>query len=150
MTSRRMQFGVLLAVCSCLILPACRKEGAEGGKVGGGQQSAVTITLSTDNNGNCVQSQGGATVTNATVYYDQSVTWCAVDQSGNKLAFDLQFAQGASPFAQNQFTATAGNCSSPSGTPTNAMERIYPYQQITINGKQCGVGSDGMHIKPGT
>jgi hypothetical protein len=31
----------------------------------------------------------------------------------------------------------------------SAVDRIYPYQQITINGKQCGVGTDGMHIKPG-
>ncbi len=115
----------------------------------GGQTGPTTITLTTDNNGNCVQNQGGAVVTNAILHFDQSAIWCAVDQSGNKLALDLQFAPGASPFAQNQFTATAGNCTSPSGIPTSAVERVYPYQQITINGKQCGVGSDGMHIKPG-
>jgi hypothetical protein len=142
-----MQFGVGLAVCSCLFLPACRKEGGE--KMKSGQAGPTTITLSADNNGNCVQNQGGSAVTNATVLSNQSAVWCAVDQSGNKLALDLQFAPGASPFAQNQFTATAGNCTSPSGMPTSAVERIYPYQQIIINGKQCGVGSDGVRIKPG-
>ncbi len=115
----------------------------------GGQIGPTTITLSVENNGNCVQNQGGAVVTNAIVHPDQSVIWCAVDQAGNKLALDLQFAPGASPFAQNQFTATAGNCTSPSGMPTNAADQIYSYQQITINGKQCGVGADGVHIKPG-
>ena len=143
MTSRRSQFALALAVCSFLLIAGCHR-----GEGGAHQLGTTTVTLSVDNNKNCVQSQGGIPVTNATVYYDQSVSWCAVDQAGNKLALDLQFPAGGSPFGQTtQFTATAGNCTSPSGNPANAVEKVYPYQQITIDGKQCGVGQDGVRVK---
>jgi hypothetical protein len=139
MTSRPSWLVIALVVAVTLLLAGCHRQAKQLGP--------VNINLS-DSNGNCVQDAGAGPVAVVDVPYNQSVTWCALDKAGNKLAFDLQFPAGGSPFKQSDFNAAAGYCAS-SGIPVTALTKTYPYQAITINGKGCGVGTDGLRIKGG-
>jgi len=149
MTSRRMQFGIALALCSCLFLPACRKEGG-----GGGKMAHLTVTLSVDGNGNCVQKLNGAATAVVSLSAGDTVTFL----TDNSAAFVLQFPPASVGSCNSPFRDASGNCQwnfnnanpasgpavGPSGTP-------FPYGTLSINGATCNLNGGpqplGMRMK---
>jgi hypothetical protein len=150
MTSRRMQFGVLLAVCACLFLPACRKGGGEGG----GQLAHLTVTLSVDGNGNCVQKLNGAPAGVVSLSGGDTVTF----QTDNNAAFALQFPPPNASSCYSPFRDASGNCqwsfnnSNPtSGAATGPQNTTYNYGSLSIGGAACNLNGGpqplGMRMK---
>src|SRR5664279_827012 len=150
MTSRRMQFGVLLAVCSCLFLPACRKEGGEGGR----QLAHLTVTLSVDGNGNCVQKLNGSPTGVVSLSGGDTVTF----QTDNNAAFALQFPPPNAGSCNSPFRDASGNCqssfnnSSPTSGPAVGQSGTqFPYGTLSVNGATCNLNGGpqplGMRMK---
>lgn len=137
MTSRQIRFVLPVAIACLLVLPGCKKTPPNA--VG-----PLSIGLAY-NGGNCTQNGSNGVID---VYQNQVVTY----QGANVLSsFNVQFS--TCPFA-------AGMCpvNSPQGTPQNVGEpsaastnTTYYYSSVSINGQACnnGIGSFGVHIKPG-
>ena len=151
MTSRRMQFGVLLAVCACLFLPACRKGGGEGG----GQLAHLSVTLSVDGNGNCVQKLNGVPTAVVSLSAGDTVTFL----TDNSAAFVLQFSPPNVGSCNSPFRDASGNCqwnfnnaNPASGPAVGQPGTPFPYGTLSINGATCNLNSGpqplGMRIKP--
>jgi hypothetical protein len=130
MTSRYMQLGIALAVCSCLFLPACQKE------KGGGQVTSIQLTAP---NGNCLQNG-----TTGNVQFGQDgVCWTGPNSI---TAVTVQLPANC-PFKDCTFPTNSGSmCTGQtnSGTPSGAS---WTYTSITIGGNSCVVGNDGLIMR---
>src|SRR5581483_5446269 len=83
MSSSRMRCAVFLAV-GCFWLVGCNHNPTMINKGGEGGGSVVSINVTADGSGNCVQQVGGTGVTNAEIGTNQSAQWCAPNNSGGK------------------------------------------------------------------
>ena len=149
MTSRRMQFGIALALCSCLFLPACRKEGGGGGGGGGGKMAHLTVTLSADANGNCVQKLNGVSTALVLLYGGDTVTF----QTENSASFALQFPPPSAGSCNSPFRDASGNCQSSfnnsnptSGPAVGPSSTQFSYGTLSINGATCNLNSGAQPL----
>jgi hypothetical protein len=143
MTSRRMQFGIALALASCLFLPACRKEGGEGGK--------NTVTLSADASGNCIQKLNGSPTAVVLLDPGDNVTF----QTENSAPFVLQFPPPNVTSCKSPFRDGSGNCQSTfnnsnptSGPAVGQPSTQFPYGMLSINGATCNLNSGPQPLAP--
>jgi hypothetical protein len=139
MTSRLMQFGIALAVCSCLFLPACNQE-----KEGGGRGGAVShnVTIKIDNNNYCTQSTDGVNFAASPipVAYGDSVTFQGPSVG---TAFTVTFPSTSpcgSPFQSGACTTSFSN-SAPTGTVASSM--TFPYASVTIGTPSVSCNNPG-------
>jgi hypothetical protein len=122
--------GLTLALLACCVvwLASCNR-------VNNTQKYAnLNIILAYDlQTGNCTQTvQGDSQPTPfPDLHYGQDVIWVASNDS-----FAVRFPASKSPFAKNDFPSTYGAKvdSGPSNTRTKGR---YPYNSVTINGKEC-------------
>ena len=144
MTSRYMQFGIALTVCSCLFLPACQKENGGGGK---GQAGTLNIYLSIaalpDNT--CQQKDSAGNTGNIYVSGGQNVTYqgsgaVAVNQ------FKVVFPS-AIPFSSAVIDSPNGAATS-AGAANGTSGMTYSYSSLTINNRTCSnPGSLGLIMR---
>jgi hypothetical protein len=141
MTSRYMQFGIALAVCSCLFLPACNRE-----KGGGGisQTGTLYISLSIAAAPDNTCQQNGSTG-NVQVASGQNVTYqggaAALSQ------FDVVFPATSTPFASAVISSPNGAATS-AGAFSGTANTPYAYSSLTINNRQCSnPGSLGLIMR---
>jgi hypothetical protein len=143
MTSRHMQFGIALAVCSCLFLPACHQEGGGGGK---GQNPPLDISLSIaaapDNT--CQQKDPAGNTGNIYVLGGQNVTY----QGGAAVLSQFKVVfPSAIPFSSAVIDSPNGaatNAGAANGTPGTT----YSYSSLTINNRACSnPGSLGLIMR---
>jgi hypothetical protein len=141
MTSRHMQLGIALAVCSCLSLWACQKEKGDGG---GGQTATLHITLSIaaapDNT--CQQNESTG---NVQVASGQNVTY-----QGGAVAlsqFEVVFPATSTPFASAVISSPTGAATS-AGAFSGTANTPFAYKSLTINNRTCSnPGSLGLIMK---
>lgn len=142
MTSRHMQFGIALAVCSCLSLPACQHP--EGGGGGKGQNPPLIISLSIAAAPDNTCQQNGSTG-NIYVSGGQNVTYQggAAALSQFKVVFPA-----AIPFSSAVIDSPNGAATS-AGAANGTSGRTYSYSSLTINNRLCSnpPGSLGLIMR---
>lgn len=128
-----------------------------------GQQDVVSVVLSVDDKGNCVQS--GAKNGVVTINEGQQIEYSA-DQ---KVPFNVNFGPAGVISTGSPFPSAAGagwqmQFNSGDGSPASTMPSKltfpewllrafgatnFPYQSVTINGNPCILpGGGGIHIEP--
>ena len=140
MTSRHMQFGIALAVCSCLFLPACNREKGGGGL---GQAGTLYISLSIAAAPDNTCQQNGSTG-NVQVASGQNVTYQggAAALSQFKVVFPA-----AIPFSSAVIDSPNGAATS-AGAFNGTANTAYTYSSLTINNRQCSnPGSLGLIMR---
>jgi len=115
----------------------------------------LTVTLSKDANGYCVQKLNGAPTAVVSLDAGDTVTF----QSENNAAFVLQFPPANVGSCNSPFRDASGNCqwnfnnANPvSGPAVGPPSTPFPYGTLSINGATCNLNSGpqplGMRIKP--
>ena len=115
----------------------------------------LTVTLSADANGNCVQKLNGAPAGVVSLSGGDTVTF----QTDNNAAFALQFPSPSAGSCNSPFRDASGNCqwsfnnSNPTSGPAVGQPGTpFPYGTLSINGATCNLNSGpqplGMRIKP--
>jgi hypothetical protein len=139
MISRYMEFGIALAVSTCLFLPACNKEkGGVGVGVGvgvgetGTQYINLTIAPTLDNT--CQQNDSTSAVP---VAPGQSVTY----QGGAAALREFKVVfPSAIPFSSAVIDSPHGAATS-AGAAKGVSGAVYNYGSLTINNRTCSNGS---------
>ncbi len=142
MTSRYMQLGIALAVCSCLFLPACNKAEKGGGGVGQTATLYINLSIAAAPDNTC--QQNGSTG-NVQVASGQNVTY-----QGGAVAlsqFAVVFPATSTPFASAVVSSPNGAATS-AGAFNGTANRVYTYSSLTINSRTCSnPGSLGLIMK---
>jgi hypothetical protein len=120
-----------------------------------GQAAHLTVTLSVDASGKCVQTLNGTPT--AVVVLDPSDT--VTFQAANSASFVLQFPPPSAGSCNSPFRDASGNCqwsfnnSNPtSGGASGPSGTTYNYGTLSINGATCNLSGGpqplGVRMKP--
>lgn len=157
MTVRPLQLGLVLAVCSSLVLTACHRESGEGEGVG--NKTNLSVTVYADALNNCQQNLGATPTPMVKLNTGDTVTF----QAQGAVPFDVEFPPPNGIGNCNSPFKKAGVCEfsypSPGGAPVTTggaagpASTDFPYRSVTINGHPCnlnqpGIGPLGMRIRP--
>jgi hypothetical protein len=121
----------------------------------GGQVAPLTVVLSADAHGNCVQKVNGSPTAVVSLNGGDTVTF----QTENNASFVLQFPPPSVGSCNSPFRDAGGNCqwsfnnSNPSSGPAVGQPSTqFPYGTLSINGATCNLSGGpqplGMRIKP--
>ena len=141
MTLRQSCLLVMLALSVMCVLPGCNKTPT------GIVANAVSVSLSTNANGACVQTVGGNATNYVTIdHAGGTVRWVAPNaQTSCSIHFDNTAA--ACPFysaAANQCDYSCSNGAVTSAAATGSANTTYVYGSVNIGGNSCTVGTNGI------
>jgi len=130
MSLRQRYFAVGLALCLLVVVSGCSKQTPSGA-------GALSIQL-TAPNVNCLQNGQTGLID---VPMAGGACWSA-PQAGTPVQVQLP---ANCPFSQCSYPTNNGSmCSGPANA--GSAGQVVGYTSITINGNQCTVGTDGLHI----